>query len=45
MFVCVCVCREVGELDPPEVINSKLQHAAWGVQGQQLVRTIIYYRK
>uniref|UniRef100_A0A8B9KRB4 Dipeptidyl peptidase like 10 n=1 Tax=Astyanax mexicanus TaxID=7994 RepID=A0A8B9KRB4_ASTMX len=30
--------REVWELDPPEVLNSRLQHAAWGVQGQQLVR-------
>lgn len=29
--------REVLQLDPPEVLNSKLQHAAWGVQGQQLV--------
>lgn len=31
--------REVWELDPPEVVNSVLQYAAWGVQGQQLVRT------
>lgn len=30
---------EVWELDPPEVVNSVLQYAAWGVQGQQLVRT------
>lgn len=29
--------REVRELDPPEVVNSVLQYAAWGVQGQQLV--------
>ncbi|XP_057199192.1 inactive dipeptidyl peptidase 10-like isoform X3 [Triplophysa rosa] len=39
--------REVGELDPPEVLNSKLQHAAWGVQGQQLVYIFennIYYQ-
>ncbi|XP_061697964.1 inactive dipeptidyl peptidase 10-like isoform X2 [Syngnathoides biaculeatus] len=28
--------REVWELDPPEVANSVLQYAAWGVQGQQL---------
>lgn len=37
-FSCV-VAREVWELDPPEVVNSVLQYAAWGVQGQQLVRT------
>ncbi|XP_065108554.1 inactive dipeptidyl peptidase 10-like isoform X2 [Paramisgurnus dabryanus] len=39
--------REVSELDPPEVMNSKLQHAAWGVQGQQLVYIFennIYYQ-
>uniref|UniRef100_A0A8C1LA54 Dipeptidyl-peptidase 10 (Non-functional) n=1 Tax=Cyprinus carpio TaxID=7962 RepID=A0A8C1LA54_CYPCA len=30
------------QLDPPEVLNSKLQHAAWGVQGQQLNN--IYYQ-
>ncbi|XP_056611187.1 inactive dipeptidyl peptidase 10-like isoform X1 [Triplophysa dalaica] len=39
--------REVGELDPPEVLNSKLQHAAWGIQGQQLVYIFennIYYQ-
>lgn len=29
--------REVCELDPPEVLNSVLQYAEWGVQGQQLV--------
>lgn len=34
-----CVSREVWVLDPPEVVNSVLQYAAWGVQGQQLVRT------
>uniref|UniRef100_A0A8C1LB64 Uncharacterized protein n=2 Tax=Cyprinus carpio TaxID=7962 RepID=A0A8C1LB64_CYPCA len=34
--------REVLQLDPPEVLNSKLQHAAWGVQGQQLNN--IYYQ-
>ncbi|KAG7272988.1 hypothetical protein CRUP_010172 [Coryphaenoides rupestris] len=28
--------REVWELDPPEVVNSVLQYAAWGTQGQQL---------
>uniref|UniRef100_A0A8C1CA07 Uncharacterized protein n=1 Tax=Cyprinus carpio carpio TaxID=630221 RepID=A0A8C1CA07_CYPCA len=35
------------QLDPPEVLNSKLQHAAWGVQGQQLVYIFennIYYQ-
>ncbi|XP_051998498.1 inactive dipeptidyl peptidase 10-like [Xyrauchen texanus] len=39
--------REVWELDPPEVLNSKLQHAAWGVQGNQLVYIFennIYYQ-
>uniref|UniRef100_A0A672L8Q3 Inactive dipeptidyl peptidase 10-like n=1 Tax=Sinocyclocheilus grahami TaxID=75366 RepID=A0A672L8Q3_SINGR len=39
--------REVLQLDPPEVLNSKLQHAAWGVQGQQLVYIFennIYYQ-
>lgn len=35
-----CVSREVWVLDPPEVVNSVLQYAAWGVQGQQLVRTL-----
>uniref|UniRef100_A0A8C1CI30 Dipeptidyl peptidase like 10 n=1 Tax=Cyprinus carpio carpio TaxID=630221 RepID=A0A8C1CI30_CYPCA len=38
---------EVLQLDPPEVLNSKLQHAAWGVQGQQLVYIFennIYYQ-
>ncbi|CDQ87314.1 unnamed protein product [Oncorhynchus mykiss] len=29
--------REVWELNPPEVQNAVLQHAAWGVKGQQLV--------
>lgn len=29
--------REVWELNPPEVEDSVLQYAAWGVQGQQLV--------
>ncbi|XP_019472975.1 inactive dipeptidyl peptidase 10-like [Meleagris gallopavo] len=28
--------REVWELNPPEVEDSVLQYAAWGVQGQQL---------
>uniref|UniRef100_A0A3B4EG42 Dipeptidyl peptidase like 10 n=1 Tax=Pygocentrus nattereri TaxID=42514 RepID=A0A3B4EG42_PYGNA len=39
--------QEVWELDPPEVLNSRLQHAAWGVQGQQLVYIFennIYYQ-
>lgn len=36
--------REVWELDPPEVANSVLQYAAWGVQGQQLVRSISHPR-
>ncbi|TRZ02370.1 hypothetical protein DNTS_019012, partial [Danionella cerebrum] len=39
--------REVLQLDPPEVFNSNLQHAAWGVQGQQLVYIFennIYYQ-
>nr|XP_008177504.2 inactive dipeptidyl peptidase 10 [Chrysemys picta bellii] len=33
--------REVWELNPPEVEDSILQYAAWGVQGEQLVRTVI----
>lgn len=38
-YFCVCVFnREVRELNPPEVHNAVLQHAAWGRQGQQLVR-------
>uniref|UniRef100_A0A8C8E2G8 Dipeptidyl peptidase like 10 n=1 Tax=Oryzias sinensis TaxID=183150 RepID=A0A8C8E2G8_9TELE len=39
--------REVWELNPPEVANSILQYAAWGVQGQQLVYIFennIYYQ-
>ncbi|XP_056127323.1 inactive dipeptidyl peptidase 10-like isoform X1 [Rhinichthys klamathensis goyatoka] len=39
--------REVLQLDPPEVLNSKLQHAEWGIQGQQLVYIFennIYYQ-
>uniref|UniRef100_A0A8C4S900 Dipeptidylpeptidase IV N-terminal domain-containing protein n=1 Tax=Erpetoichthys calabaricus TaxID=27687 RepID=A0A8C4S900_ERPCA len=39
--------REVWELNPPEVTNSVLQYAAWGVQGQQLVYIFennIYYQ-
>ncbi|XP_077584400.1 inactive dipeptidyl peptidase 10 isoform X2 [Stigmatopora nigra] len=39
--------REVWELDPPEVVNSVLQYAAWGVQGQQLLYIFennIYYQ-
>ncbi|XP_062862751.1 inactive dipeptidyl peptidase 10-like [Trichomycterus rosablanca] len=39
--------REVKVLDPPEVPNSRLQHAAWGMQGQQLVYIFennIYYQ-
>uniref|UniRef100_A0A4W4GX00 Dipeptidyl peptidase like 10 n=1 Tax=Electrophorus electricus TaxID=8005 RepID=A0A4W4GX00_ELEEL len=38
---------EVWELNPPEVSNARLQHAAWGVQGQQLVYIFennIFYR-
>lgn len=37
LYMCV-YNREVWELDPPEVLNSRLQHVAWGMQGQQLVR-------
>lgn len=33
--------REVWELNPPEVEDSVLQYAAWGVQGQQLVSTVV----
>uniref|UniRef100_A0A4W6EZW4 Dipeptidyl peptidase like 10 n=1 Tax=Lates calcarifer TaxID=8187 RepID=A0A4W6EZW4_LATCA len=39
--------QEVWELDPPEVVNSVLQYAAWGVQGQQLIYIFennIYYQ-
>ncbi|XP_028819070.1 inactive dipeptidyl peptidase 10 isoform X1 [Denticeps clupeoides] len=39
--------REAWELDPPEVQNSRLQHAAWGMHGQQLVYIFennIYYQ-
>lgn len=43
LYMCVCY-REVWELDPPEVLNSRLQHAAWGMQGQQLVRDTIKLR-
>lgn len=34
----LCFYREVLELNPPEVQNSVLHYAAWGPQGQQLVR-------
>uniref|UniRef100_A0A3Q3LKL2 Dipeptidyl peptidase like 10 n=1 Tax=Mastacembelus armatus TaxID=205130 RepID=A0A3Q3LKL2_9TELE len=39
--------HEVWELDPPEVVNSVLQYAAWGIQGQQLIYIFennIYYQ-
>ncbi|XP_013874029.1 inactive dipeptidyl peptidase 10 [Austrofundulus limnaeus] len=39
--------REVWELNPPEVQNSVLQHAAWGRQGHQLIYIFennIYYQ-
>uniref|UniRef100_A0A6Q2ZKY8 Dipeptidyl peptidase like 10 n=1 Tax=Esox lucius TaxID=8010 RepID=A0A6Q2ZKY8_ESOLU len=39
--------REVWELNPPEVQNAVLQHASWGVQGQQLIYIFennIYYQ-
>ncbi|KAM4537921.1 inactive dipeptidyl peptidase 10-like isoform 1-T1 [Fundulus diaphanus] len=39
--------REVWELNPPEVQNSVLQHAAWGGQGRQLIYIFennIYYQ-
>ncbi|XP_040501602.1 inactive dipeptidyl peptidase 10 isoform X2 [Ursus americanus] len=39
--------REVWELNPPEVEDSVLQYAAWGVQGQQLIYIFennIYYQ-
>uniref|UniRef100_A0A8C8FDW1 Uncharacterized protein n=1 Tax=Oncorhynchus tshawytscha TaxID=74940 RepID=A0A8C8FDW1_ONCTS len=46
--LCVCLCfREVWELNPPEVQNAVLQHAAWGVKGQQLIYIFennIYYQ-
>ncbi|XP_017324691.1 inactive dipeptidyl peptidase 10 [Ictalurus punctatus] len=39
--------REVHELNPPEVSDSVLQFASWGVQGQQLIYIFennIYYK-
>uniref|UniRef100_U3IXG9 Dipeptidyl peptidase like 10 n=1 Tax=Anas platyrhynchos platyrhynchos TaxID=8840 RepID=U3IXG9_ANAPP len=39
--------REVLELNPPEVEDSVLQYAAWGIQGQQLIYIFennIYYQ-
>ncbi|XP_035250449.1 inactive dipeptidyl peptidase 10-like [Anguilla anguilla] len=39
--------REVQELNPPEVANSVLQFASWGIRGQQLVYIFennIYYQ-
>ncbi|XP_059183662.1 inactive dipeptidyl peptidase 10-like isoform X2 [Centropristis striata] len=39
--------REVWELNPPEVQDAVLQHAAWGRQGQQLIYVFennIYYQ-
>ncbi|XP_064419316.1 inactive dipeptidyl peptidase 10 isoform X2 [Latimeria chalumnae] len=39
--------REVWELNPPEVEDSVLQYAAWGLQGQQLIYIFennIYYQ-
>uniref|UniRef100_A0A6I8P4B0 Dipeptidyl peptidase like 10 n=1 Tax=Ornithorhynchus anatinus TaxID=9258 RepID=A0A6I8P4B0_ORNAN len=39
--------REVWELNPPEVEDSVLQYAAWGVRGQQLIYIFennIYYQ-
>uniref|UniRef100_A0A8C7GAA9 Dipeptidyl peptidase like 10 n=1 Tax=Oncorhynchus kisutch TaxID=8019 RepID=A0A8C7GAA9_ONCKI len=48
VLLCVCLCfREVWELNPPEVQNAVLQHAAWGVKGQQLIYIFennIYYQ-
>lgn len=36
-----CLCpREVQELNPPEVSNSVLQYASWGIRDQQLVRSM-----
>ncbi|KAK5619691.1 hypothetical protein CRENBAI_009071 [Crenichthys baileyi] len=37
---CVCCHREVRELNPPEVSDSVLQFASWGVQGQQLLKLL-----
>ncbi|KAJ1175602.1 hypothetical protein NDU88_000889, partial [Pleurodeles waltl] len=39
--------REVWELNPPEVEDSVLQYAAWGIQGQQMIYIFennIYYQ-
>lgn len=40
--ICVLCNREVWELNPPEVHNAVLQHAAWGRREQQLVRLFVY---
>ncbi|XP_053327906.1 inactive dipeptidyl peptidase 10 [Spea bombifrons] len=40
--------REVWELNPPEVEDSVLQHAEWGIKGQQLIYIFennIYYQR
>uniref|UniRef100_A0A3P9GY88 Dipeptidyl-peptidase 10 (inactive) n=1 Tax=Oryzias latipes TaxID=8090 RepID=A0A3P9GY88_ORYLA len=45
--ICCCSIREVQELNPPEVPNSDLQFASWGVHDQQLVYIFennIYYK-
>uniref|UniRef100_A0A8C2GQ94 Uncharacterized protein n=1 Tax=Cyprinus carpio TaxID=7962 RepID=A0A8C2GQ94_CYPCA len=44
---CVCVSREVHELNPPEVSDCVLQFASWGNHSQQLVYIFennIYYQ-
>uniref|UniRef100_F6X7S8 Dipeptidyl-peptidase 10 (inactive) n=1 Tax=Xenopus tropicalis TaxID=8364 RepID=F6X7S8_XENTR len=46
-FIQSLFCREVWELNPPEVEDSVLQYAEWGVQGQQLIYIFennIYYQ-
>ncbi|KAJ0005993.1 hypothetical protein NQD34_015887 [Periophthalmus magnuspinnatus] len=47
LLVCYLLSREVRELNPPEVSDSVLQFASWGVQGQQLMYIFennIYYQ-
>lgn len=39
-FFELILIREVRELNPPEVSDSVLQFASWGVHGQQLVSSL-----
>uniref|UniRef100_A0A668AP45 A-type potassium channel modulatory protein DPP6 n=1 Tax=Myripristis murdjan TaxID=586833 RepID=A0A668AP45_9TELE len=47
VHLCVNMCVETWNLNPPEVRNAQLQYAGWGPQGQQLIfifENNIYYR-